>query len=72
MRAAAEYIAARIPGARLYGVEGKGHNLMFLATEEFCDVLKLLVRTGEVNVRTYAAAGEAVEARGGPQAPCRR
>jgi hypothetical protein len=24
VRAAAEYIAARIPGARLYGVEGKG------------------------------------------------
>jgi hypothetical protein len=45
---------------------------MFSATEEFCDVLKPLVRTGEVNVRTYAAAGEAVEARGGPQAPCRR
>ena len=47
-------------------------SLMFSATEEFCDVLKPLVRTGEVNVRTYAAAGEAVEARGGPQAPCRR
>jgi hypothetical protein len=32
----------------------RGHNLMFSATEEFCDVLKPAVRTGEVNVRTYA------------------
>ncbi len=46
--AAAEYIAARIPGSRLYAFEGKGHNPMFSATEEFCDVLRRFVRTGEV------------------------
>ena len=46
--AAAEYIAARIPGSRLYAFEGKGHNPMFSATEEFCEVLRRFVRNGEV------------------------
>lgn len=46
--AAAEYIAARIPGTRLYAFEGKGHSPMFSATEEFCEVLRRFVRTGEV------------------------
>jgi class 3 adenylate cyclase/pimeloyl-ACP methyl ester carboxylesterase len=46
--AAAEHIAARIPGARLYAFEGRGHNPMFSATEEFCEVLRRFVRTGEV------------------------
>ena len=46
--AAAEYIAARIPGSRLYAFEGKGHNPIFSATEEFCEVLRRFVRTGEV------------------------
>ena len=60
--AAAEYIAARLPGARLYGFEGKGHNPMFSATEEFCEVLRRFVRTGEVgDAPRRAAAGAAVE-----------
>ena len=46
--AAAEYIAARIPGARLYAFEGKGHSPMFSATDEFCEVLRRFVRSGEV------------------------
>jgi pimeloyl-ACP methyl ester carboxylesterase len=45
--AASEYIAARLPRAQLYSFEGKGHNPMFTATEEFCDVLRRFVRTGE-------------------------
>ena len=52
--AAAEYIAAHLPDARLYAFEGKGHSPMFSATDEFCEVLKRFVRTGD--------AGEVVEA----------
>jgi pimeloyl-ACP methyl ester carboxylesterase len=52
--AAAEYIAAHLPDARLYAFEGKGHSPMFSATDEFCKVLKRFVRTGD--------AGEVVEA----------
>ena len=58
--AAAEYIAARLSGARLYGFEGKGHNPMFSATEEFCEVLRRFVRTGEVGGAPTRAAAEAV------------
>ena len=43
--AAAEYIAARLPGSRVYTFEGKGHSPMFSATEEFCTVLRSFVRT---------------------------
>jgi class 3 adenylate cyclase/pimeloyl-ACP methyl ester carboxylesterase len=44
--AASEFIASRIPGAQLYIFEGKGHNPMFSATDEFCDVLRNFIRTG--------------------------
>ena len=46
--AAAEYTAARISGARLYAFEGKGHLPTFSATDEFCEVLRRFVRSGEV------------------------
>ncbi|WP_187399157.1 alpha/beta fold hydrolase [Bradyrhizobium paxllaeri] len=43
---ASEFIASRIPGAQLYIFDGKGHNPMFSATNEFCDVLRNFIRTG--------------------------
>ncbi|MDQ4061591.1 MAG: alpha/beta hydrolase, partial [Pseudomonadota bacterium] len=52
--AAAEFIAARLPDARLYAFEGKGHNPMFSATDEFCEVLKRFVRTGDAGARVSA------------------
>ena len=63
--AAAEYIVARLPGSRLYAFEGKGHNPMFSATEEFCEVLRRFVRTGEGGgTPTRATSGAAVEGGG--------
>ena len=44
--AAAEYLAAHIPGAELYPFKGYGHVPLFTATQEFCDVLRRFVRTG--------------------------
>ena len=44
--ATSEFIASRIPGAQLYIFEGKGHNPMFSATDEFCEVLRNFIRTG--------------------------
>ena len=44
--AAAEYLAAHIPGAQLYPFQGYGHVPLFTATQEFCDVLRRFVRTG--------------------------
>ena len=46
--AAAEYLAAHIPGAQLYAFKGYGHVPLFTATQEFCDVLRRFVRTGAV------------------------
>ena len=46
--AAAEYLAAHIPGAQLYPFVGYGHVPLFTATQEFCDVLREFVRTGRV------------------------
>jgi len=46
--AAAEYLAAHIPGAQLYPFVGYGHVPLFTATQEFCDVLRAFVRTGQV------------------------
>jgi pimeloyl-ACP methyl ester carboxylesterase len=46
--AAAEYLAAHIPGARLYPFVGYGHVPLFTATQEFCDVLREFVRTEKV------------------------
>jgi class 3 adenylate cyclase/pimeloyl-ACP methyl ester carboxylesterase len=47
-RTGSEFIASRIPGARLYIFDGKGHNPMFSATNEFCEILRDFVRTGHV------------------------
>jgi class 3 adenylate cyclase/pimeloyl-ACP methyl ester carboxylesterase len=44
--AAAEYLAAHIPGAQLCPFKGYGHVPLFTATQEFCDVLRRFVRTG--------------------------
>ena len=52
--AAAEYLAAHIPGARLYPFVGYGHVPLFTATQEFCDVLRAFVRTGDVPARRSA------------------
>ncbi|MDF2781769.1 MAG: family ATPase, partial [Geminicoccaceae bacterium] len=38
--AAAEYLAAHIPGSRLYPFKGYGHVPLFTATQEFCDLLR--------------------------------
>ncbi|HSA81838.1 MAG TPA: alpha/beta fold hydrolase [Geminicoccaceae bacterium] len=46
--AAAEYLAAHIPGAQLYPFKGYGHVPLFTATHEFCDVLRRFVRSGTV------------------------
>jgi pimeloyl-ACP methyl ester carboxylesterase len=40
---AAEEFLARLPNARLYAVEGKGHLPIFTATDEFCEVLRSFV-----------------------------
>jgi pimeloyl-ACP methyl ester carboxylesterase len=47
--AAAEYLAAHIPGAQLYPFVGYGHVPLFTATQEFCDVLREFVRTEGVS-----------------------
>jgi class 3 adenylate cyclase/pimeloyl-ACP methyl ester carboxylesterase len=44
--AAAEYLAANIPGAQLYPFKGCGHAPLSTATQEFCDVLRRFVRKG--------------------------
>lgn len=44
--AASDFIASSIPGAQLYFFEGRGHNPMFSATDEFCRVLRNFIRTG--------------------------
>jgi class 3 adenylate cyclase/pimeloyl-ACP methyl ester carboxylesterase len=44
--AAAEYLAAHIPGAQLYPFKGYGHVPLFTATQEFCEVLRRFVCTG--------------------------
>jgi pimeloyl-ACP methyl ester carboxylesterase len=43
---AAEFIAARLPDARIYAFQGKGHMPLFTATDEFCEVLRNFVRSG--------------------------
>jgi pimeloyl-ACP methyl ester carboxylesterase len=44
--AASEFIASHIPGAQLYIFDGKGHNPIFSATDEFCDLLRNFIHTG--------------------------
>ncbi len=45
--AAAEFLVARLPNARLYAFEGKGHLPLFTGTDEFCAVLRSFVRGGK-------------------------
>jgi pimeloyl-ACP methyl ester carboxylesterase len=52
--AAAEYLAAHIPGAQLYPFVGYGHVPLFTATQEFCDVLRAFVRTGGIPAKRSA------------------
>lgn len=40
----AQYLAREIPGAQLYGFEGKGHLPIFTAPDEFCDVLRRFLK----------------------------
>ena len=42
------YVAERIPGALFYPFKGKGHQPIFTATAEFCEVLRQFIRTGTV------------------------
>jgi class 3 adenylate cyclase/pimeloyl-ACP methyl ester carboxylesterase len=56
--AASEFIASRIPGAQLYIFDGKGHNPMFSATDEFCEVLRNFIRTGRAE-RTFRGSAAA-------------
>jgi pimeloyl-ACP methyl ester carboxylesterase len=46
--AAALYMVERLPSAQLYAFEGKGHQPIYTATHEFCEVLRRFVRTGTV------------------------
>ena len=41
-------LAANIPGAQFYPFEGRCHLCTMTATEEFCDVLRQFVLTGQV------------------------
>jgi class 3 adenylate cyclase/pimeloyl-ACP methyl ester carboxylesterase len=43
---AAEFMMARLPDARLYAFQGKGHLPLFTATDEFCEVLSGFARSG--------------------------
>jgi class 3 adenylate cyclase/pimeloyl-ACP methyl ester carboxylesterase len=64
---AAEFIAARLPDARIYAFEGKGHMPLFTATDEFCTVLREFVRTGTIASMPSPEDG-AAPAAGGPRA----
>ena len=46
--AVARYMVERLPEAQLYAFEGKGHQPIYTATHEFCEVLRHFVRTGTV------------------------
>jgi pimeloyl-ACP methyl ester carboxylesterase len=45
-----QQLAARIPDAQFYPFEGRCHLPMVTATQEFCDVLRAFVLTGQVSV----------------------
>jgi pimeloyl-ACP methyl ester carboxylesterase len=57
--ASGEFVAASIPGAELYGFEGKGHLPSFSATDEFCGALRNFVRTGRAQPLAVRDKGEA-------------
>jgi pimeloyl-ACP methyl ester carboxylesterase len=49
-------LAASIPGALFYPFEGRCHMCTMTATEEFCDVLRQFVLTGQVRPPFHAPA----------------
>jgi pimeloyl-ACP methyl ester carboxylesterase len=49
-------LAASIAGAQFYPFEGRCHLPMVTATQEFCDVLRAFVLTGQVSTPAYAPA----------------
>jgi pimeloyl-ACP methyl ester carboxylesterase len=49
-------LAAQIPRGRFYPFEGRCHMCNMTATEEFCDVLRQFVLTGQVSTPAYAPA----------------
>jgi pimeloyl-ACP methyl ester carboxylesterase len=49
-------LAASIPGALFYPFEGRCHMCTMTATEEFCDVLRQFVLTGQVSTAASAPA----------------
>ena len=49
-------VAETIPGAQLYPFEGRCHLPMLTATQEFCDVLREFVLTGQVSTPAHAPA----------------
>jgi pimeloyl-ACP methyl ester carboxylesterase len=49
-------LAANIPGAQFYPFEGRCHMCPLTATEEFCDVLRQFVLTGQVSAPAHAPA----------------
>ena len=56
--AAAEYLAAHIPGAQLCPFEGYGHVPLFTATQQFCEVLRRFVRGGRSRGVTFPASAD--------------
>jgi pimeloyl-ACP methyl ester carboxylesterase len=48
-------LAARIPGAQFYPFEGRCHLCMVTATQEFCDVLRQFVLTGQVSTPAHVS-----------------
>jgi pimeloyl-ACP methyl ester carboxylesterase len=50
----ARQLAARIPGGRFYPFVGRCHMCNMTATEEFCDVLRQFVLTGQVSTPASA------------------
>lgn len=52
--AAARHLAAHIPGAQLYLLEGRGHLPIFTATTEFCEVVRRFITTGEARIEDTA------------------
>ena len=63
--AAAHHLAQHIPGAQLHLFEGRGHLPIFTATEEFCEILRRFVRTGNAERSQSSSEGPRAE---GPRA----
>jgi pimeloyl-ACP methyl ester carboxylesterase len=62
--AASDFIASRIPGAQFYLFDGKAHNPMFSATDEFCHVLRNFILTGRPEITTPVSTNDVTGKRG--------